>query len=341
MSKACRETGHEGGPAHETPDRTGCRRGYRTGHCRELAAPESGVFIASWLRIGGTVAIRRKTRMLKGKIMLEPLPAVEPAIRPSSSLARDLPVVAAFGWLAAGWRDLCQNPLSSLIYGLAVFAASGLVIWAMVAASLPWLIFPALSGFLVVGPILAIGLYQKSRGLAAGKAVRLSDMILVRPASGGQVLFAGLLMCLLIMLWLRAADLLYALFFGLLPFPGFDHILAQLLTTPRGWALIAAGSAVGGLFAAFAMAISLFSIPMLLSERTDALTALGTSFALTTQNLRATLPWGGIVVVGFALSVSTGLLGLIVIFPLLGHGTWHAWQALRPDFDQPDRDGTR
>ena len=269
--------------------------------------------------------------------MLEPLPAVETPLSPASSFARHLPSGAAFDWLAAGWRDVRSGPASSLAYGLTVLVISGLVIWAMVAAGMPWLIFPALSGFLVVGPVLAIGLYQKSRMLAAGDAVRLSDMILVRPASGGQVLFAGLLLCLLIVLWLRAAELLYALFFGLLPFPGFDQILAQLLTTPRGWALIATGSAVGGLFAAFAMAISLFSIPMLLSKRTDALTALGTSFAITTQNLRATLPWGGIVVASFALSVFTGLLGLIVIFPLLGHGTWHAWQALRPDSEDQAR----
>tara|TARA_R110002020_G_scaffold456466_1_gene672922 strand:- start:5816 stop:6247 length:432 start_codon:yes stop_codon:yes gene_type:complete len=139
------------------------------------------------------------------------------------------------------------------------------------------------------------------------------------------------MLCLLVMVWLRAADLLYALFFGLLPVPGFDQILNQLLTTPRGWALVLTGSAVGGMFAAFAMAISLFSIPMMLDRRTDALTALGTSFALTTHNLRVVLPWGAIVVLGFAMCAMTGLRSMIIIFPLLGHGTWHAWVALRPD----------
>ena len=268
--------------------------------------------------------------------MLEPLPAVEAPLRRPSPFVRHLPATAAFDWLAAGWSDLRRDPVPSLVYGLAVFGISVVVIWTLVAVGLPWLVLPALSGFLVVGPLIAIGLYQKSRRLAAGEAVRLSDMVLVNPASGGQVLFAGLLLCLLIVLWLRAADLLYALFFGLLPFPGFDHALAQLLTTPVGWALITTGSIVGGLFAAFAMATSLFSIPMLLSERTDALTALGTSFALTTQNLRTVLPWGVIVVAGVALSVLTGLLGLIVIFPLLGHATWHAWQAMRPIREEGD-----
>ncbi len=262
--------------------------------------------------------------------MLEPLPALEPRLAAPERFARNLPVGAALHWLAAGWSDLRDRPAQSLTYGLAVFALSACVILGLVRVGLPWLIFPALSGFLVIGPLLAIGLYEKSRRRHSDTPATLAQMLLVRPASGGQLVFAGLLSCLLVMLWLRAADLLYALFFGMLPFPGFDHILAQLLTTPRGWALILAGSAIGGLFAAFAMAISLFSIPMLLERRVDALTALGTSFAITTQNLRAVLPWGVIVTLGFALSAATGLLGLIVIFPLLGHGTWHAWVSLRP-----------
>ncbi|MFN4156674.1 MAG: DUF2189 domain-containing protein [Paracoccaceae bacterium] len=262
--------------------------------------------------------------------MLEPLPVLAPPLRPDHSYARNLPPMVALDWLAAGWADLRASPVQSLAYGVAVWALSMLVIGGLIAVGLPSLILPALSGFLVVGPLLALGLYEKSRRLQAGEAVTLTGMVLSHPRSRGQLVFAGLLLCLLVMLWLRAADLLYALFFGLLPFPGYDQVLGQLLTTPRGWALILTGSAVGGLFAAFAMAISLFSIPMLLERRVDALTALGTSFALTTQNLRTVLPWGGIVVAGFALSAATGLLGLIVIFPLLGHGTWHAWVAMRP-----------
>lgn len=267
--------------------------------------------------------------------MLEPLPAVAPRIRTHSGFARNLPSLVAFDWLAAGWSDFRTKPGQSMAYGLAVFALSVLVIWGLIAIGLPSLILPALSGFLVVGPLLAIGLYEKSRRLQAGQPVTLAAMVAALPRSGGQLVFAGLLLCLLVMLWLRAADLLYALFYGLLPFPGYDQILGQLVSTPRGWALILTGSAVGGLFAAFAMSISLFSIPMLLERRVDALTALGTSFALTTQNLRAVLPWGAIVVAGFALSAVTGLLGLIVIFPLLGHGTWHAWVSLRPPVTDP------
>ncbi len=142
--------------------------------------------------------------------------------------------------------------------------------------------------------------------------------------------------------WLRAADLLYALFFGHQPFPGAREALANVLTTPRGWALIATGTLVGGLFAAFAFAISVFSLPMMVATGRDALTALGMSFAMTVQNLRPMLAWALIVTIGLALSVATGLLALIVVFPLLGHGTWHAWHAIdagRSDGNERDRSG--
>jgi uncharacterized membrane protein len=182
---------------------------------------------------------------------------------------------------------------------------------------------------MVVGPLLAIGLYEKSRRLAEGEPVSLARMIFVKPKSRGQILFTGVLLCLLMLLWMRAAVIIYALFFGLRPFPGLDHIAPMLFTTPTGWAMLLVGSVVGGLFAAFSFAISMFSIPMLLAERVDALTAMGTSTALVWNNLPVMITWGAIVLALFLLSLVTGLLGLIVVFPVLGHGTWHAYRTFR------------
>ena len=93
--------------------------------------------------------------------------------------------------------------------------------------------------------------------------------------------------------------------------------------------MLLVGGAVGGLFAAFSFAISAFSIPMLLNERVDALTAMGTSMALVWNNCPVMLTWGAIVLGLFLLSLATGLVGLIVVFPVLGHGTWHAYRAIR------------
>ncbi|MCR8723894.1 DUF2189 domain-containing protein [Frigidibacter sp. ROC022] len=260
--------------------------------------------------------------------MLEPLPTLHPPRRPPPAFARHLPTGTAFDWLASGWRDFRHQPWPSLAYGLFMFVLSVAVLAMLHAAGMLYLAFPATAGFLIVGPFLALGLYEKSRRLAAGQPVSLRAMLVVRPASGGQLAYAGLMLGLLVLFWLRAADLLYALFFGLAAFPGVSDALVNVLTTPRGWLLIAVGSAVGGLFAAFAFAISLFSIPMLMSEKRDALTALGLSFAMTVQNLRPVLVWGMIVALGLALSAATGLLGLIVVYPVLGHGTWAVWRAI-------------
>lgn len=257
------------------------------------------------------------------------IPKVVPPLPRRSPYARDLAPAAALGWLKAGWRDLKAEPGPSLAYGLLVFLVSVAVVASLWALALDYILFPALAAFWVVGPLVAIGLYEKSRRLAAGEPVTLRNMILVRPASGGQVLFIGVLLGLLALLWNRAAVLIYALFFGLTPFPGIDDVVPLLFTTPTGWAILIVGSAVGGLFAAFAFAISVFAVPMMLDRRVDALTAMGTSMVMVWNNLPVMLAWGAIVVVLTGVSLIPALLGLIVVFPLLGHATWHAWLAMR------------
>lgn len=242
---------------------------------------------------------------------------------------RHLPPTAALGWLRAGWRDLAVKPGLSLAYGLAVFVTSLLVLWGLFGLGWDAALFPALAGFMIVGPVVAIGLYEKSHALDAGEPVTLQRMIRVRARSGAQVWFVGVLLCLLMLVWMRAAVIVYALFFGYRPFPGLDNIAYMLLTTIPGWGMLVVGTAVGGLFAAFSFAISAFSIPMLLNERTDALTAMGTSVALVWNNLPVMIAWGAIAMVLFVLSLLTGLVGLIVVFPLLGHATWHAYKAIR------------
>jgi uncharacterized membrane protein len=242
---------------------------------------------------------------------------------------RHLPAGAALDWLAAGWRDLLTSPGSSLAYGLAVFVLSVVFIWMMFALGWDYIMFPALAGFMIVAPILAVGLYEKSRAIEDGEEPTISRMLRVKPRAGAQMLFTGVLLCLLMLLWMRAAVLIYALFFGVRPFPGLDHVAAIIFTTPMGLAMLVVGTMIGGLFAAFGFAISVFSIPMLLDHRTDALTAMATSMAMVWNNLHPMIAWGAVVLALSVVSMMTGLIGLIVIFPLLGHATWHAYKAIR------------
>lgn len=259
------------------------------------------------------------------------IPPVVPPLPVKSPFALDMPANAGFEWLAAGWRDLWTEPAPSLAYGLFVVALS-----AVVVAGLWWLdmgsvLFPALAGFLVFAPALATGLYEKSRALEAGEPVTFQHMIFPRPASGGQVLFTGALLCGLILLWMRSAIIIYALFFGWNPLPdGLDPALDILLTTQKGAAMLLVGSAVGALFAAFSLTISAFSIPLMYDRQVDALTAMGKSWALVWNNRRAMIVWGAIVLALFVLSLATALVGLVIVFPLLGHATWHAYKATCP-----------
>jgi uncharacterized membrane protein len=100
---------------------------------------------------------------------------------------------------------MTTDPFQSLAYGVLVFAVSVAVIAGLILFGWDFILFPALAGFMIVGPLLAIGLYEKSRKLATGKRSSLAQMIFVRPQSGGQVLFTGVVLCLLMLLWLRAA----------------------------------------------------------------------------------------------------------------------------------------
>ena len=241
---------------------------------------------------------------------------------------RHLPASAAFGWLKAGWRDLCIQPGASLAYGLVVFAASLGIIWLLFTLGIDYILFPALAGFMVVGPLVAIGLYQKSLDIENRRRTSLLRMLFVEAQSGAQVLYTGAILCLLMLLWMRAAVIIYALFFGLTPFPGLNSITDMLISTTEGWGMLLVGTIVGGLFAAFSFAISMFGVPMLLDKKVDAFTAMGTSISLVWNNKPVMLAWGLIVLVLFLLSVATGLVGLVVAFPLLGHATWHSYRAI-------------
>src|SRR6202007_3009136 len=137
-------------------------------------------------------------------------------------------------WLAQGWRDFMTQPAMSIVYGVLVFLISVGFVGSLVALGRDYILFPAFAGFMVVGPILAVGLYEKSRRIEAGRPLRWSNVFFVRPRSGGQILFTGVLLCLLMMVWMRAAVIIYALFFGLRPFPGLEHIAPMLFTTPIG-----------------------------------------------------------------------------------------------------------
>lgn len=265
---------------------------------------------------------------------MSPLAKPSEPWREKPSLNRRLPVNTAYQWLQKGWYDFREHNMeASILYGVIVAALSISIVIGIFVFQLDYILLPALAAFLVIGPTLAIGLYEKSRRIENNERISIGAMLGVKPMSKGQLLFIGLMLTLWVLLWLRAGVLLYALFFGMHEFPSFLGVFQLILTEPKGYLLLITGTLFGALFAAFAFAVSVISVPMLLNEKTDAFTAMGSSIVLTWHNLPVMLTWGAIVAGLTAMCLLTGLVGLVIVYPVLGHATWHVYRDIRLSTD--------
>jgi len=231
-------------------------------------------------------------------------------------------------WLAAGWRDLCRAPQVSLTYGV-IFAAAGyaltLGLWLV---GFTYLVLPMVCGFIIVGPLMAVGLYEVSRRLAAGEPVSLKAALLAWTRNAGQIGLMGIVLMLLLFAWIRLAALLFMLFYGLAP-PSLETLVADTFLSPDGLPFLIAGTMIGAVLAALAYAISVVSVPLLLDRpEANVITAIATSVVAVKENPTTLLFWA-VLIAGFAgAGLVTLYLGLIVTLPLIGHATWHAYRDL-------------
>ncbi len=247
---------------------------------------------------------------------------------------RQVPLDAPWSWLAAGWRDMWAIPGTSLTYG-AVFAGAAallaLTLWSVGAQSM----FLALAGgFLLIGPLVAVGLYEASRRLAKGEVVRIGDVTSAGLGASGQLAFYGAVLLFVFMVWLQLAILLLMLFLGGTSPPPADQFVQALLFTPRGLGLLVAGSIVGGLIASLVFSMSVVAVPMLMRKQVDAVTAARASIAAVARNPKPMALWAALIVVIMGAGFVTLLAGLVVAFPLIGHATWHAYVDIYGDAAQ-------
>ncbi|MCG8443302.1 MAG: DUF2189 domain-containing protein [Caulobacterales bacterium] len=240
-------------------------------------------------------------------------------------------------WMGAGWRDLTRAPLLSLTFGV-VFVAIGFAITGgLWAAGLSSMIPVAAGCFALIGPLLAVGLYEISRRLEAGERLGFGEVFFVRTASPGQIAFIGFALMFLLMVWVRIAQLLFALFFhgDYVPLPEFA---SYALTHPDGLALVGVGTVVGAMIAFFVFAVSAMSLPLLMHREADFVTAIATSINAVRTNFGPMLLWAWIVALTTAIGLAT-VVGLVIVFPLLGHATWHAYRRVVPEAPQTAASG--
>jgi uncharacterized membrane protein len=261
----------------------------------------------------------------------DPTPAVSKAGRDEVPEAARLPFDAPWGWLEAGWRDLWSIPNVSLTYGAIFSVIAALLIGGLYAIGMQSLFLALAGGFLLIGPVAAMGLYEASRRLSQGKSVRLSDVSGAGKNSSGQLGFMGVIVLFMFMVWVQLAFLLLMLFMGGGGLPPPSEFMQALLFTPRGLGLLIIGTIVGGLIAMAVFAVTAVSVPMLLDRRVDAVTAARASIMAVLRNPKPMALWAALIVVLIGAGIATLLVGLVIAFPLIGHATWHAYRQTFPE----------
>ena len=239
-----------------------------------------------------------------------------------------VPFDAPWNWLASGWRDMWAAPQVSLAYGVVFAALSIGLTLGLLLTGLPSLVLALAGGFLLIGPIAAVGLYETSRRLEAGRAVEFGEVVRAGLRAPGQLGFFGAILAFLFFVWLQLAFLLFMLFLGSRGLPPPSEFVPTLLFSAHGLGLLVAGTAVGCLLAATAFAISVISVPLLLTRRADAVTAIAASLAAVLLNPKPMALWAALIAGFMILGIATLYIGLIVAFPLIGHATWHAYRDL-------------
>lgn len=229
--------------------------------------------------------------------------------------------------MVAGWKDLWRNPTLSIGYGAAFvlvgyFATFGL--WQMGLES----VAPTIAaGFTLMGPVFAIGLYEMSRKYEAGETVYLRDIIHAPLPAPAQMAFLAYTLMFLFLIWIRLATLNYAVFsFG--DYRPISEFVAFALTSTQGLSMIVVGTAIGGVLAFVAFAISALAVPVLMRHDIDVLSAMALSMKAVRRYPGPMLLWAWLIGVLTAIGLATLFLGLAVIFPLIGHATWHAYRSL-------------
>jgi uncharacterized membrane protein len=235
-----------------------------------------------------------------------------------------LPLSAPFEWLRRGADDLKASGFASLFYGIC-FAAGGFLLF-MAFRHAVQLVTAVTAGFMLVGPFLALGLYELSRRRETGEALSLPDTLTVWKRNISCFGIYSLILIVIYLVWARASLVIFALFYqGGMPTLG--SFMTQLLKFDNIEFMLAY-LVVGGFFAMLVFAVSVVSIPMMLERNEDTITAMLASVLALARNLPMMLIWGALIALLTALGIALAFVGLIITMPLVGHATWHAYRAL-------------
>lgn len=227
-------------------------------------------------------------------------------------------------WLASGWADLRSNPLPGLFHGLLITAFGAALLWA--ARDRFWLLAGAFSGFLIVAPILATGLYEVSRHLERGQRIGLPEVWRLWQSGDVRLVRFGLLLGLAGTGWLLTSAALITLW-SPEPIQKPTDFLRHVVQV-REIGLFEAWMLLGALLAAPVFASTVVALPMLVDRPVTVGTAVLRSWRAVSTHPGAATVWAVVIALLAGLGMASLLLGLVVLIPLVGHASWHAYRDL-------------
>jgi uncharacterized membrane protein len=257
--------------------------------------------------------------------------------RPAQPVIRRIGIADLQEALAKGIDDFYAMPTHAMFLCV-IYPIVGLFLARMAFGySILPLLYPLASGFALVGPVAALGLYELSRRREAGlptSAVRTFDVL--GSSSIGAITALALLLVTIFVVWVAVANAIYIATFGYATPTSIENFLNEVLSTRAGWTLILVGNLVGLLFAVLVLSISVVSFPLLLDRDVGAAVALLTSVRVVARNPFTMMLWGLIVAALLVVGSLPLFLGLTIIVPILGHATWHLYRrAVEPQAAPP------
>jgi len=233
---------------------------------------------------------------------------------------------APLTWLAAGWRDFRRSGLNSFVYGI-LYAVLGFGLVEL-GWSNPRLAMTLTTGFLLVAPFLALVFYDLSRRQTSGSPASGSARFAMARENLVSIGLFALLLAFVLSAWERLTAILIGLHFGRVWIP--EASLAWLFSG-ENLVFVMNFVTLGAVLAVLVFAVSAVSLPMLMDRRVDVVTAVASSLFAVRVNLLPMLIWAVLIVVLTVLGIVSHFVALAVIFPVLGHATWHAYRALIAD----------
>lgn len=229
--------------------------------------------------------------------------------------------------LLSGVEDFRRAPLYGLFFG-GVFTFGGLLAIALLNwFGELWLIIPIGIGFPLIGPFAAAGLYEVSRRLERGEKLSWSGvLVFVFRQREGQMGWMAFVVLFVFWIWLYQIRILIALFLGFKSPSTLEGFLRVVTSTEEGMMFLAVGTVIGALLSLVLFAITVIAMPLLIDSQRDFVTAMITSVKTVTANPAVMLCWGIVVIVLAAVALAPVFIGLLVIFPVLGHATWHLYR---------------